>query len=176
MLRTRTFECLACSAPLEFAAGSTSTRCATCGEDRPLPLRIADDVGDVEIAGPNPPPEAIADRILVQCSACKAIVSAPTEVPACPFCDAATSVPEKMPRLFRPHGILARLVDEHTARAAAAHALERARIASGVPRLQAVHLPCLLVSCVVVGEYEGRRGEKDSDGPGYHWRDVSGRI
>jgi hypothetical protein len=178
VLATRTFECLACGSPLQFNAGSLSTRCGMCDDARPLPLRIADEIAEVSLADPAPGGDPLAGRTASQCTGCRAIVSGTTAIALCPFCGAGTTALATAPALLHAQGHLPFLVDQHTAQTVLRRDLANAGLGAA-PALHAVYVPWLLYSCRVTGEYDGRRGDRHDNGDGASyvvWTDVSGFV
>lgn len=176
---TVTFDCLVCATQLEFIAGSLSTHCPTCEDERPLPRKIPKAIDEMPIRGAGPGTDEIEGRAVEECSGCGALVSGPAALGRCPLCQAATTAIDEPPHVLRPHGVLRRLVDERTARTFVERELRRTGRGDEVPPLHAVYLPWLFYSCRVRATYEGRRGEiQDSldDHARMTWIEVSGAI
>lgn len=149
-----------------------------CDDARPLPLRIADEIAEVSLAGPAPGGDPLAGLTATQCTGCRAIVSSSAPIAACPFCGAGTTAIETVPAVLHAQGYLPFLVDQHTAQTVLRSELAKAGHGSA-PSLQAVYMPWLVYSCRVTAEYDGRRGDRHDGGDGASyvvWTDVSGFV
>lgn len=171
---TRSFACLACGSTLEFRAGSVSTRCNVCDDDRPLPMRFPTNVPATAL---EPTADALAGVAHARCGSCGSLLASASPPTECPICGgAATAEPAVASSPI--HGWLPFLVDEQAATARLTAELQRLRITATATRFLAVHLPWLVYECTATGSYEGRRGVLVGSGQNRRmsWSEVSGVI
>lgn len=172
---TRTFECIVCGGSLDYVAGAVAVRCATCDDDRPLPLRFADAVPARPIEAADARTGPLPGHRHTRCGSCRALLSRPA-TDACPLCGAEPV--DDAGTALAVDGWLPFLVHEQAARSMLTAKLGRERIAATPMRLVRVHVPFVVYECVLRGSYEGRRGETTDDGHGRRvtWQAVSGVI
>lgn len=173
-LATRSFECLVCGTSLEFTAGSVATRCATCEDTRPLPLRFSAGVPPQSIEAARAPTGALPGHHHQRCRACGTLLSRASAGP-CPLCGGETTQ-DTTATALAVDGWLPFAVDEHAARAMVGAELPRLRIAATLGRFVGVHVPWLVYDYTVRGTFEGRRGELVGEHRRMVWTDTSGVI
>ncbi|HWB74596.1 MAG TPA: hypothetical protein VG755_06565 [Nannocystaceae bacterium] len=171
---TRTFECLACGSTLEFHAGSVSTHCKLCDDERPLPMRFPANVPATALDATADTPAGVAH---VRCGSCGSRFAGRSPPSSCPLCGGVTAAERDGPTL-PVHGWLPFLVDEQTATARLVAELQRLRIDATPTRCFGVHLPWLVYQCTATGRYDGRRGDLVGSGQNRRmsWHEVSGVI
>jgi hypothetical protein len=175
-----TVECLACSGELHFVPGQLSTRCNICEDDRPLPLRFSKEVGDSPAQAGGTEDDELDGRTRWRCMGpgCGAVLSARERLVRCPTCGAEVFEDAKAAPVMRAHGVLGFLISENQARAALRDELARLRLSGSALRLTPVHLPAVVMSCEVAGEYRGERGTEYRSNNTTHvrWEAVEGSF
>jgi len=174
----KTIECLACGSQLEFLAGSLSTRCSMCEDERPLPLRLDSDVPSMGTDDAAMRPDAIASHQHFRCGGCHVLLSSTTAPSACPYCAGALSPePPTSPRI-PVHGWLGSLFESGHAKAMLTAELARHSMPDTPARMELVYVPWLLMDVVAHVDYDGEVGhyEKQGEDTVVVWTPRSGRC
>lgn len=176
--QTRSFECLACGSQLEFAAGSLSTQCTMCEDDRPLPLRFAADVPGVDVAPREAVPGPLPGHTHYRCDGCGALLSAADVPSKCPHCAGSVQPQSVAAPLMRPHAVLPFRVDGVLAKAMLGKALAKHKVNETASELHRIYVPWLVFDTVAHGTYDGELGvyEKHGEHTVLVWQPRSGRV
>ena len=166
----KTFPCGSCGSRLVYAPGTTSLRCAHCGNTTTLPGSaeqvVERDLGQVLAEQVAAAPTL--ERKQVRCTGCGAQVALDPQrmSAACPWCGAAVPTGATSVRSQRPDAILPFTIDRTSAQQRLDEWVTSRWFAPAAfttltspDRLRAVWLPAWTFSCDTVSMYAGERGD-----------------
>lgn len=167
----RTFPCSTCSAPLQFAADTSSLSCPYCGSAESIPSEANVEELDFHTFLQRAGEAATSEALTIACASCGASTTHGANVVStdCPYCAAPLVMTGKSQKLIQARSLLPFGVEERQAKDAyqqwiqsrwfAPNAL-KARARQG--KIQGVYIPYWTYDSDTSSEYSGQRGD-------YYW-------